>query len=143
MTTAADLFADAINPAARYRSVLFDPTYEVPADAPAPAFDELMPAFGLELWPLPEFSHDQFLSDRNHYGWLSWQTTRPLDVNSPSGKKATRRWRDADRRARKAAAVPAPRDEVDLAAQLDAEKARDGAAAIRALIDPMTGRNLQ
>lgn len=139
-TTAGDLFADAINPAARYRSVLFDPTLE-DFHEPALTFESLRNHAGLQ-WPRPEFSHHQFMADRNHAGWLAWQLTRPLDVSSPSGKKAARRWRDAERRAtRKATKAAAP--ELSLVEQLDADKARDAAASIRALVDPMTGRNKQ
>lgn len=33
-------------------------------------FDAVAVELGVELWPLPEFSHDQFLRDRDHDGWL-------------------------------------------------------------------------
>lgn len=36
----------------------------------APTFDAIAVELGVELWPLPEFSHRQFLRDRDHAKWL-------------------------------------------------------------------------
>lgn len=33
-------------------------------------FDHFQAAYGIELWPLPEVSHRQFLADHDHAEWL-------------------------------------------------------------------------
>lgn len=62
----------------------------LPADPAEPAvgFDVLAAHFGIELWPLPEFSHDQFLRDHDHEAWLQeWarleRVLRVVDLDQP------------------------------------------------------------
>lgn len=53
-------------------ALLFDtPVDDLPAPWTDPLeFDHLQAAYGIELWPLPEVSHHQFLNDLDHDGWL-------------------------------------------------------------------------
>ena len=60
----------------------------VAADTPLRTFDRIAADLGVELWPLPEFSHEQFLADRRHTRWLNrWtsleRTLRVVDLEEP------------------------------------------------------------
>jgi hypothetical protein len=55
-------------------------SFPVDPDEPTPSFEDVMATVGVELWPLPEFSHDQFMRDREQSSWLERLGQRLTEV---------------------------------------------------------------
>lgn len=55
-------------------------------------FDALAPEFGIELWPPAEFSHEKFLRDRDHDGWLAGLEEKVIGLRfNQSRRSSTKR----------------------------------------------------
>ena len=83
----------------------------VDPDEPTPSFDEVMALVGVEVWPLPEFSHEQFLRDVGQSSWLADRESQLHELIIE--QEARRRAQDELRnRPRDASGKFLPREEV-------------------------------